>query len=111
MADLPADRTEPTPPFTNVGFDVFSPWVVHTRKTCGGAANTKRWGLVFTCLGSRAIHIEVLETMDTNSFICAPRRFIVLRGPASLLRYEEERNEFRWRKIRTGRCPQGNGTV
>ena len=25
MADLPADRTEVTPPFTNVGFDVFGP--------------------------------------------------------------------------------------
>ena len=50
MADLPPDRTEVCPPFTNVGFDAFGPWTVQTRKTRGGAANAERWGLVFTCL-------------------------------------------------------------
>ena len=29
MADLPPDRAEIGPPFTNVGFDVFGPWTVH----------------------------------------------------------------------------------
>ena len=52
MADLPSDRTEVAPPFTNVGFDVFGPWTVNARKTRGGIANSKRWGLVFTCLRS-----------------------------------------------------------
>ena len=28
MADLPPDRAEIGPPFTNVGFDVFGPWTV-----------------------------------------------------------------------------------
>ena len=92
MTDLPPDRTEATPPFTNVGFDVFGPWTVHTRKTRGGLANSKRWGLVFTCLYSRAVHIEVLESMDTSSFICALRRFFALRGPASLLRCDRGTN-------------------
>ena len=32
MADLPADRTEVAPPFTNVGFDVFGPWMVRSIK-------------------------------------------------------------------------------
>ena len=64
MADLPLVRTEVCPPFTNVGFDVFGPWAVQTRKTRGGGVNAKRWGLVFTCLSSRAIHIEVIEAMD-----------------------------------------------
>ena len=92
MADLPADRTEVAPPFTNVGFDVFGPWMVQTRKTRGGVANSKRWGVVFTCLSSRAIHIEVLESMDTSSFICALRRFFALRGTASLLRCDRGTN-------------------
>ena len=92
MADLPTDRTEVAPPFINVGFDVFGPWLVRTRKTRGGAANSKRWGVVFTCLSSRAIHIEVQESMDTSSFICALRRFFALRGPASLLRCDQGTN-------------------
>ncbi|XP_048576716.1 uncharacterized protein LOC116603307 [Nematostella vectensis] len=86
MADLPPDRTEVCSPFTNVGFDVFGPWSVKSRKTRGAIANAKRWGLVFTCLSSRAIHIEVLESMDTSAFICALRRFFALRGHAKLLR-------------------------
>lgn len=92
MADLPADRTEIGPPFTNVGFDVFGPWTIQTRKMRGGAANSKRWGLVFTCLASRAIHIEVLEAMDASAFICALRRFFALRGPAAILRCDRGTN-------------------
>ena len=92
MADLPVDRTEATPPFTHVGFDVFGPWLIHTRKTRGGVASSKRWGLVFTCLSCRAIHIEVLESMDTSSFICALRRFFAIRGPASMLRCDRGTN-------------------
>ena len=92
MADLPIDRTEPRAPFTNVGLDVFGPWLIRTRKLRGGAANSKRWGLVFTCLSSRAIHIELLESMDTSSFICALHRFFALRGPASRIRCDRGTN-------------------
>ena len=47
MANLPTDRLETPPPFTNVGFDVFGPWQIRTRRLRGGAANAKRWGLVY----------------------------------------------------------------
>lgn len=92
MADLPPDRMEEVPPFTNVGFDVFGPWQVSARRTRGRVANSKRLGLVFTCLNSRAIHIEILESMDASSFICALRRFFALRGPATLLRCDRGTN-------------------
>lgn len=92
MSDLPEDRLEPTPPFTNVGIDVFGPWLIATRKLRGGASNSKRWGLLFTCLSSRAIHIELLETMDASSFICALRRFSSLRGPVSRIRCDRGTN-------------------
>lgn len=72
--------------FYQRGFDVFGPWTVQTRRTRGGVAVNKRWGVVFTCLVSRAIHIELLETMDASSFICALRRFFSIRGPALRLR-------------------------
>ena len=92
MANLPQDRLDTPPPFTNVGFDVFGPWQVSTRKTRGGAVNSKRLGLVFTCLNCRAIHIEVLETMTASSFICALRRFFAVRGPPAVLRCERGTN-------------------
>ncbi|XP_030582792.1 uncharacterized protein LOC115778696 [Archocentrus centrarchus] len=86
MADLPADRLSTDPPFTNVGLDVFGPWVVVTRRTRGGQANDKRWAVIFTCMSTRAIHIEVIESMDTSSFINALRRFFAIRGPVKQLR-------------------------
>lgn len=69
MADLPADRLSTEPPFTHVGLDVFGPWSVSARKTRGGHAESKRWAVLFTCLNIRAFHIEVIESLNTSSFI------------------------------------------
>ncbi|XP_057700851.1 uncharacterized protein LOC130921225 [Corythoichthys intestinalis] len=86
MAELPEDRLSTDPPFTNVGLDVFGPWSVTVRKTRGANADAKRWAVIFTCMSTRAIHIEVIESMDTSSFINALRRFFAIRGGAKLLR-------------------------
>ncbi|XP_036952753.1 uncharacterized protein LOC119018863 isoform X3 [Acanthopagrus latus] len=92
MADLPADRLTPEPPFTSVGLDVFGPWPIMTRRTRGGSADSKRWAILFTCMSSRAVHIELIETMSTDSFINALRRFFSIRGPAKLLRSDRGTN-------------------
>ncbi|KAI3361617.1 hypothetical protein L3Q82_001934 [Scortum barcoo] len=86
MADLPKDRLCSDPPFTYVGLDVFGPWPITARKTRGGHAETKRWAVIFVCMSIRAIHIEIIESMDTSSFINALRRFFAIRGAAKLLR-------------------------
>ncbi|XP_071151533.1 uncharacterized protein [Mytilus edulis] len=50
MSDLPEDRLEPSPPFTNVGIDTFGPWTIVSRKTRGGYANSKTLGNSFHML-------------------------------------------------------------
>lgn len=80
MSDLPVDRVTPCPPFTYVGVDTFGPWYIVTRRTRGGQANSKRWAIMFSCLASRGIHIEVIEQLTSSSFINALRRFVALRG-------------------------------
>ncbi|XP_006817669.1 uncharacterized protein LOC102809487, partial [Saccoglossus kowalevskii] len=92
MADLPTDRLEATPPFTNVGIDVFGPWNVAVRKTRSGVVGAKRWGVIFVCLYTTAIHIEVIESMDTSAFINALRRFIAIRGAVKRLRCDNGTN-------------------
>ncbi|XP_071098015.1 uncharacterized protein [Haliotis cracherodii] len=92
MADLPSDRLMPSPPFTYVGLDTFGPWFVVTRRTRGGQANNKRWAVLFTCLTTRAIHIEVVEELSSSSFINALRRFISIRGPVKQLRSDRGTN-------------------
>ncbi|RXN35870.1 hypothetical protein ROHU_003454 [Labeo rohita] len=86
MAELPEDRLSTDPPFTYVGLDVFGPWPVTVRKTRGGQSDAKRWGVIFSCMSTRAIHIEIIESMDTSSFINALRRFFAIRGTVKLLR-------------------------
>lgn len=92
MADLPSDRLEPGPPFSSVGVDCFGPWDVVARKTRGGQANSKRWAVLFTCLTSRAVHIEVIEEMSTSSFINALRRFVAIRGKVRVFRSDRGSN-------------------
>lgn len=43
-------------------------------------------------VASSAIHMELFETMDASSFICALRRFVSIRGPATRLRCDRGSN-------------------
>ncbi|XP_077137143.1 uncharacterized protein LOC143796157 [Ranitomeya variabilis] len=92
MANLPPDRLSTEPPFTNVGLDVFGPWSVVARNTRRVQANAKRWAVMFTCMSIRAVHIEVIESMDTSGFINALRRFIAIRGPVKHIRSDRGTN-------------------
>ena len=87
MADLPSDRTEVAPPFTNTGLDCFGPFFVRE-----GRRTVKRYGLILTCLVSRAVHLELIEDMSTDAFICRLRRFIALRGNVKLIRCDRGTN-------------------
>ncbi|XP_023816942.1 uncharacterized protein LOC111948389 [Oryzias latipes] len=87
MSDLPLDRTEPSPPFTYVGMDCFGPFLVKD-----GRKVFKRYGLLFTCLCSRAIHVELLEDMTTDAFLNALRAFIAIRGNVRQLRSDRGTN-------------------
>ncbi|XP_071963870.1 uncharacterized protein [Antedon mediterranea] len=88
MASLPQDRVTPSkPPFTYVGVDCFGPFEVKR-----GRSNVKRYGVLFTCLTVRAIHIEVSNSLDTESFMNAMRRFIARRGQPEEIRSDNGGN-------------------
>ena len=92
MSNLPAERLDPGSPFTNVGVDVFGPWTISTRRTRGGIAENKRWAVNFICMVTRAVHIEVLESLSSSSFVNALRRFTAVRGPVRLFRSDRGTN-------------------
>ena len=76
MADLPSVRLEMhKPAFTFIGVDVFGPF--HVKY---GRAEIKRYGCLYTCFGTRAVHIEKIDSMDTDSFLNSFRRFAARRG-------------------------------
>lgn len=88
MAELPPDRVNPAgPAFTAVGVDYFGPFMVKR-----GRGQEKRYGCLFTCLKTRAIHIEVAHSLDTASFLQAFERFAARRGFPQLVRSDNGRN-------------------
>ena len=82
MADLPRERLqERVFPFTNTGVDYFGPFEVNfMRKTM------ERWCCLFTSLTFRAVHIEVVPSLEAETCLTAITRFIARRGkPATIL--------------------------
>ena len=67
MSSLPEEQITPSrPSFTNVGVDCFGPFTGRRGQT-----TAKRYGVLFTCVAIRAVHIEVVYSLDTESFINA----------------------------------------
>ena len=81
MAQLPIVRTDGSGyPFTNVGVDYFGPFEVTI-----GRRREKRYGVLFTCLAFRAVHLEIAHSLSTDSMIMALRRMMNRRGKPKLI--------------------------
>ena len=66
---------------------MFGPFTIKRHRT-----ELKRYNIIFTWLASRAVHLEVANTIDTDSFIQALRRFIARRGNMRMLRPDNGTN-------------------
>ena len=76
MAPLPPERITPgLPVFSYVGIDLFGPFYIKNYRS-----EIKRYLCLFTCMTTRAVHLEVLFTLETSSMINGMRRFIARRG-------------------------------
>ncbi|KRZ75294.1 Gypsy retrotransposon integrase-like protein 1 [Trichinella papuae] len=80
MAPLPADRIRVTRPFENTGLDLAGPFF--TRK---GKKVNKNYICLFTCMTTRAVHLEVVSEMTAPRLLQALRRFIARRGKPCVL--------------------------
>ena len=82
MGDLPALRLVPsTPPFYHTVCDYFGPYTVKI----GRNKTAKHYGVLFTCLNTRAVHLEMAVDCSTMEFLQVLRRFCVIRGQPSLM--------------------------
>ncbi|XP_058837537.1 uncharacterized protein LOC131693614 [Topomyia yanbarensis] len=76
MAPLPVPRITPhLRPFSAVGVDYLGPVEVTV-----GRRKEKRWIVVFTCMAMRAVHLDVVHSLSTQSCLMAIRRFTCKRG-------------------------------
>lgn len=76
MANLPRARLAAyVAPFSFTGLDYFGPLFVTVSRH-----KEKRYGALFTCLTVRAVHIEIVNSLNTSSCIMAIRNFTARRG-------------------------------
>ena len=82
MADLPQHRTAPgTPPFHYTSCNYFGPFTVKINRN----KTVMHYGVIFTCLNTRAIHLEIATDCTTMQFMQTLRRFFSIRGYPTLM--------------------------
>ncbi|CAL1294095.1 unnamed protein product [Larinioides sclopetarius] len=87
VAPLPPDRIQEHSPFDVSGVDFAESFYVNEF-------NTKCYLIIFTYAVVRAIHLELVSNMSTDSFLLAFRRFISRRGLCSVL-YSDNTKTFK----------------
>ncbi|XP_070170868.1 uncharacterized protein [Polyergus mexicanus] len=77
MGNLP--QVTPARLFLHTGVDYARPMWLHTSRGRGQRA-TKAFLVVFVCLSTRAVHLDVASDYSADAFLAALRRFIARRG-------------------------------
>ena len=87
MANLPNIRLQShVKPFSNIGVDYFGPIQAKTsRKTRKNKRTLKTYGVIFTCLNTRAINIEISGDLSSDSFIVSLPRFLARGGHVNIM--------------------------
>lgn len=76
MAALPQCRVSAWQrPFTYTGVDVFGPTTVTI-----GRRKEKRWGIIFTCLSTRAVYLDIVASLSATSCMMAMDGLAARRG-------------------------------
>ena len=87
MENLPNIRLQShVNPFSNTDVDYFGRIQAKTsRKTRRNQGTLKTYGVIFTCLNTTAIHIELSSDLSTDSFFLSLRRFLVRKRHAIIM--------------------------
>ena len=67
-------------PFSCVGLDYLGPIKVRNKGDL-----MKNWICLFTCITVRAVHLEIVESLNTEQFLMSLRRFIGRRGKPEMI--------------------------
>ncbi|XP_041448477.1 uncharacterized protein LOC121404030 [Drosophila obscura] len=79
MGDLPSSRVTFSRPFTYTGVDFAGPFDV--KSFTGRACRiSKGYVCVFVCFTTKAIHLEAMSDLSTDTFLAAFARFVARRG-------------------------------
>lgn len=79
MASLPPERVNFTRPFTNTGVDFAGPLTIKSSHLRNSKIY-KGYISLFVCMLTRAVHIELVSSMDAQHFEATFKRFAARRG-------------------------------
>ena len=81
MADVPEERLAfRSPTFSNTETDYFGRFFVS-----GKLSTQKWWGVLFTCLSTRTVHLEVVPSKVTSSYVMEIELLVVCFGVTGVL--------------------------
>ncbi|KRZ04078.1 hypothetical protein T11_4559 [Trichinella zimbabwensis] len=92
MGNLPADRVTESPPFSHTGVDFAGPLFVRPDVQGRDVRVNKAYVCIFTCMTTRAVHLELLREQTTDSFLQGLRRFISRRGRPRVIQSDNFRS-------------------
>jgi uncharacterized protein YfcZ (UPF0381/DUF406 family) len=78
---LPSSKLNP---FDHSAIDVAGPFLTIFQRTPKERETFKRWMLVICCATVGCVHLEMMEKMDTSSFLVAVERFLAVRPRPSV---------------------------
>lgn len=82
MGSLPEERITPCFPFSRCGVDYAGPVLMLNRKGRGSSL-IKGYICLFICFVTRAVHLELVSDLSTDSYLLALKRFMSRRGKPS----------------------------
>lgn len=93
MAVLPSPRVTLERPFLHVGID-FSGAIFVRNHMNRNPKYTKGYICLFVCLSTKALHLELVSDLSTQSFIAALKRFVGRRGICQCI-YSDNASNFK----------------
>ncbi|XP_076649206.1 uncharacterized protein LOC143356978 [Halictus rubicundus] len=92
MGDLPKHRVTQSRPFANVGIDYCGPFSLKEKKF-RNTGKVKSYVAVFVCFSTRAVHLELVTDLTTETCLEAVKRFCSRRGKPKTI-YSDNATNF-----------------
>ena len=92
MGQLPVSRVQPSFAFINVGVDYAGPITIKYGNPRSNV-KTKAYFAVFICLATKAVHVEIVSSLSSQSFMSAFNRFVSRRWIPSIV-YSDNGTNF-----------------
>ena len=78
MGELVPERLQASPAFYHTSLDLFGPFII--RDNVKKRTSSKAYGIIFNCMATRAVYLDVVDGYGTQHFLVTFRRFVTDKG-------------------------------